>query len=127
MFAAKLPLAFAFTVTAVLADDYVHCETSDASPPVSSCQHIADGFAQGADPDCAQPYGSGCRTVVSNNLGCSFVLCMQDGTSPQCSDPASAAKFTKALIDQCAKDGKVGGYYHQDLGDGRYLNYEFTK
>ena len=26
-----------------------------------------------------------------------------------------------------AKDGKVGGFYHQDLGDGHWLNYEFVK
>ncbi|KAL1747139.1 hypothetical protein HDZ31DRAFT_32631 [Schizophyllum fasciatum] len=127
MFATKFMLAVALAATAVVADDYVKCETTDASPSQNGCQTITDGFKEGADPYCAQPYGSGCRKNASNNLGCAFVLCMQDGTEPQCSDPASAAKFTQALIDQCAKDGKVGGYYHQDLGDGHYLNYEFTK
>ncbi|KAL1680982.1 hypothetical protein EV122DRAFT_288286 [Schizophyllum commune] len=125
MYATMLMLTVSLAATAALADDYVKCETTDGSPSVTSCQLIADGFAQGADPDCAQPYGSGCRNHGGNNGGCSFVLCMQDGTEPQCSDPDSAARFTQALIDQCAKDGKVGGYYHQDLGDGHYLNYEF--
>ena len=125
MFATKLFLAVALAATAALADDYVKCETTDGSPNLKGCQDLSTGFQQGADPDCAQPYGSGCRTTASNNEGCAFVLCMQDGTEPQCSDPDSAARFTQALIDQCAKDGKVGGYYHQDLGDGHYLNYEF--
>ncbi|KAJ6468094.1 hypothetical protein C8R47DRAFT_1151788 [Mycena vitilis] len=118
-----LVLGIALTV----ADDYIKCETSDGSPPVKGCQDIVDGFKEGADPDCAQPYGSGCRNTGGNNEGCAFVLCMQDGTEPQCSDPASAATFTQKLIDQCASNGKVGGYYHQDLGHGHYLNYEFVK
>ncbi|KAJ6561948.1 hypothetical protein B0H19DRAFT_1219874 [Mycena capillaripes] len=117
----------ALGVALVFADDYVKCETSDGSPPVSGCQLIVDGFKEGADPGCAQPYGSGCQNEGGNNAGCAFVLCMQDGTEPQCSDPASAATFTQKLIDQCASNGKVGGYYHQDLGDGHYLNYEFIK
>ncbi|KAL1698407.1 hypothetical protein EV121DRAFT_160881, partial [Schizophyllum commune] len=103
----------------VLADDYVKFETSDASPPLDQRQTISDSFKQGADPDCAQPYGSGCRTVVGGGGGaCNFVLSMQDGTEPQCSDPDSAGRFTQQLIDQCASGGKIGGYYHQDLGGG---------
>ena len=105
--------------TAVFADDYVKCETADASPPLDQCLTISASFKQGADPDCARPYGSGCRTVVSGGGGtCNFVLCMQD----ECSDPASAGQ-----IDQCASDGKVGGYCHQDLGGGKYLIHEFVK
>ena len=126
MFATTLMLTVSLAATVALADDYVKCETTDGSPNLKGCQDLSTGFQQGADPDCAQPYGSGCRTTASNNEGCAFVLCMQDGTEPQCSDPASAGKFTQQLIDQCGKDGKVGGYYHQDLGDGHYLNYEFT-
>ncbi|KIY72563.1 hypothetical protein CYLTODRAFT_388364 [Cylindrobasidium torrendii FP15055 ss-10] len=127
MFIQKALSILALAVVSVIADDYIKCETTDGSPSLNGCQTIADGFAQGADPDCAQPYGSGCRKVVTNNLGCSFSLCMQDGTEPQCSDPASAASFTQQLIDKCKSGDKVGGYYHQDLGDGHYLSYEFTK
>ncbi|KAL1746920.1 hypothetical protein HDZ31DRAFT_72566 [Schizophyllum fasciatum] len=117
-----LALAFA----AVSAEDYVKCETSDVSPPVGACQTLTDGFKGGADPDCARPHGSACHTSVSNNMGCAFELCQQKGTQPQCSDPASAAKFTQQLIDECASNGKVGGYYHQDLGDGHWLHYQFV-
>ncbi|KAL1739489.1 hypothetical protein HDZ31DRAFT_49309 [Schizophyllum fasciatum] len=127
MFAVKLALAIALAATVVIAEDYVKCETTDGSPDLANCQTISNAFKHGADSYCAQPYGSGCRTNGEVNKGCAFVLCMQDGTEPQCSDPESAGKFTQQLIDKCAKDGKVGGYYHQDLGDGHYLNYEFTK
>lgn len=119
-------LALAMAASVVLAQDYVTCQTTDGSPNLAGCQDISTGFQQGADPGCAQAYGSGCSNVVSNNEGCTFTLCMQDGTSPQCTDPASAGKFTQQLIDQCGSNGKVGGYYHQDLGSGHYLNYEFT-
>ncbi|KAL1737656.1 hypothetical protein HDZ31DRAFT_51963 [Schizophyllum fasciatum] len=126
MLCAKLILTIASVVTVAVAEDYVKCETTGASPALAGCQALADGYRDGADPGCAQPYGSGRRTNAHNNMGCAFVLCMQDGTTPQCSDSASAGKFTQELIDKCAKDGKVGGYYHQDLGDGHYLNYEFV-
>ncbi|EJD41977.1 hypothetical protein AURDEDRAFT_168971 [Auricularia subglabra TFB-10046 SS5] len=110
MFTTRLSITVVLTAATVIADDYIKCETTDGSPSLNGCQAISTGFQQGADPDCAQPYGSGCQTTVTNNLGCAFVLCMQDGTEPQCSDPDSAGRFTQQLIDQCASGDKVGGY-----------------
>ncbi|KAL1754001.1 hypothetical protein FB107DRAFT_216641 [Schizophyllum commune] len=131
MFSAKYFIALSLACTVILAQDYIQCETSDASPSANGCQTLVDGFKGGADPSCARPHGSGCHSLdgpgSGNTLDCSFVLCQQKGTQPQCSDPASAADFTQKLIDKCAKDGKVGGFYHQDLGDGHWLNYEFVK
>lgn len=112
------------------------CQTTSGSPLTDDCTKAQSMLH---DRQCydLNPFGSGCRGLSSAKFGtCVVTVCMDDEAGSPRAIGEQIRNGLKQLNPHCAKNGRIGGYYHFSRNNADsacpanqytgYINVEFT-